>query len=450
MDYPIWDLAIGGGVLIGLVSIAHVVVSHFAVGGGIAIALVETLAVRRRDPALRGLAYRSSGMLILISTVFGAISGVGIWLTIGLVHPAATSSLVHNFVWAWAAEWAFFLLEVVTALLYYATWGKVRPRTHLLVIWLYAFAAYMSLVLIQGIIAFMLTPGRWLETGSFRDALLNPTYLPGLVFRTGLCLVLAGAWLAFAALREKDGSARARLLRLLGGLEAAGALVAYAGYRLWEGALPEASRALFRGAGGAKPLVASLAATRPLVLWALLACLLLALLTVAVPRARVLPVAGLALLAAGTALGSYERLREGARKPFVVRGYMFSNGILVSEVASLNEKGILSKAQWAAFGAASDPVSRGRAVFRASCASCHTLDGYLSIRKITAPLDLDTAKLVLGAMREDGPAWGPGSKSKPGYPMMPPFVGTDAELDGLAAYLVSLQTPEAPHAAAAK
>ena len=53
MDYPIWDLAMGGGVLIGIVAIIHVWVSHFAVGGGIAIAVVETMAVRRGDAALR-------------------------------------------------------------------------------------------------------------------------------------------------------------------------------------------------------------------------------------------------------------------------------------------------------------------------------------------------------------------------------------------------------------
>ena len=87
MDYPIWDLAMGGGVLIGRVAILHVVVSHFAVGGGIVIAVLETLAVTRGERSLRELARRSSTMLILVSTVFGAISGVGIWFTIGARAP---------------------------------------------------------------------------------------------------------------------------------------------------------------------------------------------------------------------------------------------------------------------------------------------------------------------------------------------------------------------------
>ena len=73
MDYPIWDIAIGGGVLMGLVAVTHVIVSHFAIGGGLVIVVTETLAVRRNDRDLRELARRASLMLILISTVFGAI-----------------------------------------------------------------------------------------------------------------------------------------------------------------------------------------------------------------------------------------------------------------------------------------------------------------------------------------------------------------------------------------
>ena len=436
MDYPIWDLAVGGGVLIGVIAILHVCVSHFAVGGGIAMAVGEAIALRRSDAPLRELLKRSSLMLILVSTVFGALSGVGIWFVIGLVHPTATSALIHNFVWGWAIEWAFFLLEVVTALAWYATWERVRPRTHLLLIVLYAFAAFMSLVIIQGILGFMLTPGRWLSTRDFWDGFLNPTYLPGLVFRTGVCIVLAGAFMTLAALREKDRAARARLVRYLAGLEVAGLVLAAAGHRVWEGALPEAVRALFLGA---KPLLPALASTRGLLLGALLVTAVLALLALGLPRFVMWPQAAVALLAACAVLGTYERLREGARKPFVIRDFMFSNGLLVSEIDALNRDGILSKAKWAAHDAGATPVSRGRAVYRAECASCHTLDGYLGIRKRTAAADADFLGLFLTALRDDGPRWSARPPQKPDYPFMPPFVGTDGELSALVTYLDSLK-----------
>ncbi len=454
MDYPIWNLAMGGGVLIGIVAIAHVLVSHFAVGGGFAIAVIETLAVRRRNPALRALAKRSSLMLILVSTVFGAISGVGIWVTIGLVQPAATSALIHNYVWGWAAEWAFFILEVVTALLYYATWDKVRPRTHLVIIWLYFFAAYMSLVIIQGILSFMLTPGRWLETHSFWDGIFNPSYLPGIVLRTGICLFLAGAYLTLAALRERDRRARVPMVRLLAAFQIVGILLAYGGYRWWEHVLPGSVRAIFLGAN---PLLPALASTRHLVLWALAAYLVVALFAAASPRLHLWPTAVVAMLAGFAFFGGYERLREGARKPFVIRDFMFSNGILVSEIADLDQRGVLAKAVWAARGSDASQEAKGRAVFRAECASCHTIDGYLSIRKLVAPVDPDMLNGILATMHDEGKEYASGTYTHQGhvstdkldYPLMPPLVGTDEEQEALAAYLLTLKpshVAEASHA----
>ena len=93
MDYPIWDIGIGGGMLMAIVAIAHVIVSHFAIGGGLLIVVSEALAARREDPELRDLARRASLVLVLVSTVFGAISGVGIWVVAGLGPSAAGSAL---------------------------------------------------------------------------------------------------------------------------------------------------------------------------------------------------------------------------------------------------------------------------------------------------------------------------------------------------------------------
>jgi mono/diheme cytochrome c family protein len=129
---------------------------------------------------------------------------------------------------------------------------------------------------------------------------------------------------------------------------------------------------------------------------------------------------------------------------------MFANGILVSELPELNKAGILSKARWAAREAGPSPsaASRGRAVYMAECAACHTLDGYQSIRKVTGSLDADLMSAFLDEARKDGDAWHAvlehrAAPPKPGYPAMAPFVGTDAERDALVAFLVSLQ-PAAP------
>lgn len=101
MDYPIWELAMGGGMLMVIVVIPHVIVSHIAIGGGLLIVVTEALAVKRNDPELRELAKRSSLVLILVSTVFGAISGVGIWVVAGSDIPLQAGRTRRNLKSSW-------------------------------------------------------------------------------------------------------------------------------------------------------------------------------------------------------------------------------------------------------------------------------------------------------------------------------------------------------------
>jgi hypothetical protein len=399
-------------------------------------------------------------MLILISTVLGAISGVAIWFSIGLVAPAGTSALIRNFAWAWAIEWTFFLLEMVAALAWAATWDRVRPRTHLLFIWLYAFAAFLSLVVIQGILAFMLTPGRWLETHLFWDGMLNPSYLPGLVLRIGTCLLLAGGYLALAAQRERDAQARGRLVRLLAVFQVAGAAVALASFPWWQrAALPGGLAAVFAGAAST---LKGMQWTVSLARSALFLALALSLFAVLKPRRHRWPTAVLTLLAAFTFLGGYERVREGARKPFIIRDWMFSNGIRLDQVRRLNERGILATSGWVSRAAEVGNLEAGEQIFRIQCSCCHTRDGYNSIRARLGAADPDRIAGVIGLMRADAEVWAaavaspqrgtaptggtPPSRGTAGartvdrdkltYPYMPPLVGIEEDAAALAEFLL--------------
>jgi len=439
----------GGGVLMGIVAITHVIVSHFAIGGGLLIAVTETLSVKRDDPEMRDLAKRSSLVLILFSTVFGAISGVGIWVVAGLISPAAISALIRNFVWGWAIEWVFFFVEIVAALIYFGTWNKISKRAHLVVIWIYFIAAYLSLVIINGIVTFMLTPGKWLETGAFWDGFFNPTYFPSLVLRTGIVILMAVGFMVWPARKASD-EARPRLNRYLGLWAVAGALISYAGYRWWEASLPDTVRSLFLGDGA---LLDGLAMTRHQVMWSVAVFLVLSIffLLLMPKMAKVIPLVLISIMAFSF-FGTYERLREGTRKPFIIHDYMFSNGVLVKEVGELNEKGMLSKARWAARVPATNSVEMGRQVFDAQCRSCHTIDGYLSIREL-APEDPDMTYSILYALYDQGEmftALEPGEAVAMGdlnYPFMPPFVGTEEEMEALVDFIASLTTPEGEAAA---
>mgnify|MGYP006285640949 CR=1 FL=1 len=501
MDYPIWDIAMGGGTLMAIVAIAHVIVAHFAIGGGLVIVTAEALSVRRGDRELRELARRGSLLLIFVSTVFGAISGVGIWVVAGLISPGAISSLIHTYVWGWAMEWVFFIVEIVAALVYYTTWGKISRAAHLMVGWLYVVSAYMSLVIINGIITFMATPGRWLETAGFWDGFFNPTYWPSLVLRTGVAMFLAAAFMTLL-LSRSSGDSRPRLARYLGLWLVAGTALAYAGYRWWEAALPETLRAQFLGDAAALP---GLAATRSMTLWALALLLALGLVVlVVVPRAARTASGIVLMLVAFAAFGGYERLREGVRKPFLIHSHMFSNGLLVDDIPAVNEGGVLVRSKWGAHlaGDGADAVARGRQVFRAQCASCHTIDGYQGIRATLPTVEdaiavaSDDAERSIEAfqrecrrchpeytaeemrdmlpsaeeIREDpemirglneamissfvyrlrniGEQYTSAPRGRmidthqTPHPYMAPAVGTDDEMDALAAYLTSLMAPD--------
>jgi len=448
MDYPFWDIPMGGAMLMAIVAVLHVIVSHFAVGGGLVIAVTETVAVRRGDHEMRELARRSSLMLILVSTVFGAISGVGIWVVAGLIAPGAISALIHTYVWGWAMEWVFFIVEVVAALVYWATWGKISRAAHLLVGWIYFVAAYVSLVIINGIITFMLTPGRWLETRAFWDGFFNPTYWPDLVLRTGIVVIMASVFMVFPALRGAI-SERPRLLRWLGWWLLGGVLVAYAGYRWWESVLDDSIRALFLGPS---PLLAPLASTRHVMLWALAAVLVLAVLALlALPRLTRVVSAVVLMAVAFTFFAGFERVREGVRKPFLIHGYMFSNGLRVDQIEAMNRDGLAAHSGWVALGGEGAPTL-GRRIFQAECASCHTVDGYQGIRRLL-PNDPDIVAGSLMALRDMGDAYAALARGEKldsrslDYPFMPPLVGSDQEVEALTQYLVGLTRGESPQTA---
>ena len=52
MNYPVWNVAFGAGLLMAVLAILHVFVSHFAVGGGLFLVLTERKARRNQDSAL--------------------------------------------------------------------------------------------------------------------------------------------------------------------------------------------------------------------------------------------------------------------------------------------------------------------------------------------------------------------------------------------------------------
>ncbi len=492
MNYPVWDVP-ASGLLIAAIAIVHVFISHFAVGGGVFLVLAERKARRDQDAAFLGFVRQHSRFFILLTLVLGAITGVGIWFIIGLVHPQATATLITTFVWAWAIEWTFFLAEIVAAMVYYYGWDRLSPRAHEAVGWIYAANAWLSLVVINGILTFMLTPGDWVTTRSFWDGLLNPTYWPGLVARTAACAGLAGLYALLTASRLTDLALKEKVARYagwgwvvptavvlpitlawyLGAAAGAGVPVAeILGAK--DASLPALMAAIFSGADTGHPVVIRAA------FWVVVSAAALtgATLFVVLVRSRTFgrPAAALLMLLGFIAMGGAEWVREGLRKPYVLGQVMFVNGIRLPPpegvpapapshvtrfgadaftVDALNASGVRLASAWmrptppdlyAPDTYAQRAMHQGGELFRVLCASCHTIDGYLAVRplvagKSAAALDGMLTRLALPVDRAgEETAW-----NHPDLHLrtwrsrrMPPFAGTAEERQFLAGYLALL------------
>ncbi|MDW7681381.1 MAG: cytochrome c, partial [bacterium] len=193
MEWPIFQMPIiGNRMLIAVVALIHVVISHgLAVGGSFFIVSLHYKSLRESNKRLGELAYRILRIFFIITTSVGALTGVGIWLTTATVSPVTIGSLLHIFFWAWFTEWIVFLVELVLIMLYYLGWKKYGDAIGFKIGLFYLAASWLTMMLITGILGAMLTPGKWLVSGSFWDGFFNPSYLPQLVSRTFLAALLS-------------------------------------------------------------------------------------------------------------------------------------------------------------------------------------------------------------------------------------------------------------------
>ncbi len=369
MNYPLWQLGIPGGLLIAFVAVTHVFISHFAVGGGAYLVLLERKANRDNDAGLLVYVRKHSKFFALVTLVLGAVTGVGIWFTIGLVSPEATSSLIHTFVWGWAIEWVFFFVEIASAIIYAYGWDRLDRASHMAVGWVYFVSAWASLFIINGILTYMLTPGRWLQTHAFWNGFFNPTYWPSLVLRSGMAIVLAGMFGLVTGLRVVS-PVRERVLRYAGSWILVGTLCLILPARWYFAEFPPEAKAYFDVILPAMRHMAELG-----MIAAAVSFVLALLFAVAKPAWMRAPVVALILLGGFMVMGAGEYTREVARKPFAIGSYIYSNDLRVSEMASLGTAGFAASAKWIAPNPP-DNVAQGRQIFAMQCGVCHSVEGY--------------------------------------------------------------------------
>jgi hypothetical protein len=441
MDFPIFHADFfGNRFLIAFIGITHILINHaFAVGLIPLLTAMEWWAYRKGRADWDQLLYRILFVAFVVTTTAGALTGVGIWFSTAIVNPQAVGSLLRVFYWAWFAEWVVFVAEVVLILFYFLTWKHLtgeRKPVHIRIGVALSVMSWLTMAIITGILGFMMNPGEWIQQRSLLAGFLNPVYIPQLFFRTALALALAGS-LALAltmAFTARGSALRQQAVRIFSGWALFWTVPMVAWGLVYHKAIPTDMLVNMPVAFGTQAW-----ADRFGLLWAL--TLLVAALIVVVnvwgvwkPSTANAFLWLLPILCFGLLVGQFERARQFIRKPYVIGYYMFSNGVRVSDVPYILKTGLLQNSSWAGERSVNDQnkIQAGRDVFMLACSRCHTLNGINAIRSNLTNLypgqrwEADIIDTYLKNIH--------GARAH-----MPPFVGTAAERNALAEYLVTLQ-----------
>ncbi|QTA84994.1 cytochrome ubiquinol oxidase subunit I [Desulfonema magnum] len=423
LHYPVWDIDFfGGGFLIALIATLHVYVAHFAVGGGLFLVLTEMKGYRENSQPILDYTKKHSKFFMLLTMVFGSVTGVGIWFTISLLNPSVTSELIHTFVFAWATEWVFFAGEIITLFVYFYMFGKMEKKQHLTVGWLYFVFAWLSLFFINGIVAFMLTPGKWLATQNFWDGFFNPSFLPSLCFRTCMAFMLAGIFGFITSIRLKEKAFRETMIR----------------YCMWWLLIPffflfEA--AYWYATSLPEPQMTMIFSRSPEILpflktfvWVFPFIFIIGVIMAVRMSVNVKKVLAFVLLLVGFVyMGSFEWIREAGRRPYLIYGHTYSNSVLAKDADRISQTGILKSARWVKNRKITDinELEAGGEIFRLLCISCHSVGGPVNdILPLTEKFSVFGMDAMLNGMGKIND-------------YMPPFMGNVRERKALAAYIVN-------------
>lgn len=407
--YPVWyEPNVGSGWVIGFIATIHVLFSHASVGGAILFGWLANRAVRKNRPEYIDFIRRYGLFLLVFSYVLGSITGPGIWFSATIANPKGISALIHSFVWLWATEWVFFVIEVIGIYLLIYLAGRVDTKTHTRLTTIFALASVATLLVIVGILSFMLMPGSpdWHETGGVLNAFFGPNTLAQAALRFFFMLAITGVVGGIVAARITDADEKARIARVLSGVGLTGVAGSLLFGWVYMKTLPlSALETLALRSPTAFSLMVA-AAVGASALWFLL--------TAVKPGVLRTWSAGLmtvAILVLG--LAPEETAREIMRKPWIAGQYVYANQTIGRDVPALGvksdlpvmeDKGVLATHPFIPEAlrrpTAENRTEAGRVLALTLCSNCHSLSEsgiHPLSRYFPSAADKDAIKRYLGA-----------------------------------------------------
>jgi hypothetical protein len=450
MDFPMFHLDwLNDRFLIAIIAILHVFINHgLAVGFIPYITWLEHKGVLNSGPdevtdlEWDNIIYKKMKVAFVITTTIGAMTGVGIWFSAALVSPASIGSLIRVFYWAWFIEWLVFVTEVVLILIYFLTWKnsnsslKAKLR-HIKFGWFLSIFSWITMAIIVAILGFMMDPGNWNKNQSLINGILNPIYLPQLMFRTPTAMLVAGVFglLLTSIFFKKDTSLREKAVKYAGQWILGWTPLAIAAAVYYWTVMPAAMKANMSTALGSIDFAHYYDLLKYFIIVAASLSIVLALFALLNPKKIKLVHVIIPCLFVFGFLGIFERVREFIRKPYVIGGYMYSNLLREEDCPLYQRDGILKYATYTSANqvTSENKINAGRDVFMLTCSRCHTTQGVNSITYVFErmygfgkPLNEISMAAYIPNMHK-------------GRTYMPPFPGNQKELEALVAYIKLLQ-----------
>ncbi|MEW5838171.1 MAG: cytochrome ubiquinol oxidase subunit I [Pseudomonadota bacterium] len=332
--YPMWyEPGIGSGWVVGFIATIHVLFSHVSVGAAVFFMVLATIAYRQNRPELLEFIKKYGLFLLVFSYILGSITGPGIWYSTTVASPRGISSLIHSFVWKWATEWVFFVIEVVGVYMVTYLVGKVDQKTHLRLTILLGLASYTTMLIILGILSFMMWPGKeeWFSEGGYLLGFYGGNTFAQLAMRTAFMFAMTAVVGSIVTAGFKDQVFRALINRWLAGFGIAGTVIGAALFYWYLNTLPEYSHLIMENR-----LPAWFAPSLYSILAGMLVYFLMMLATPRVITTWVASTATVALVVFG--LWPEEVARESIRKPYVSGQYVYSNQLIARDVPGMNIK----------------------------------------------------------------------------------------------------------------
>jgi len=443
--YPMWyEPGVGSGWIVGLIATIHVLFSHTAVGAALFFAYLATVSYRRNQPELLEFIKKYGLFLLIFSYVLGSITGPGIWYSTTVASPRGISALIHSFVWKWATEWVFFVIEVVGVYMIIYLVGKVDRATHLRISIIFGLASYGTMLIIIGILSFMMWPGQpeWFVEGGYLNGFYGANTFAQLAMRTAFMFTMTAVVGGVVAGAIKDAAFKKEITRKLALLGMVSTVAGGLMFQWYMNTLPETAQVVFENRlpeWFGMSLTATLAG---IFAWFAATWLQPRLLTPSIAMGMTV-----AVLVFG--LWPEEVARESLRKPYVAGQYVYSNQVIArdvpgldikSEIPLLEKKGFLQTQVFVPDRLRSvnphNALEAGRSLALTTCSNCHSLSS-TGMRPLAnyfgGNTDVDKVKTYLqGALGTGNTIY------------MPHIPLNDDEATALARFIVSLNTSPQP------